>query len=271
MSENRRAPTNHGEDLARVTMTLEETVAAMPGAGRANLAFELIEIALPAWVQHTGQHPEDLEAVSALIDDAHRAPTGARIIVSGILSEIVSALRTAVKSGQDLKSNRLLKSYLATVMQPLTNPAWEDKLTPPLRLIFTSVFNLLTALIYRRATESGESHIYVSINQSCDAILQLELRSLEKLQAIIQKHAQSGDDGAADPLVQEDNLAIEGGGDFYSGFLNSFKREYCRCPVCGSTRIQKTPVGIEFTGMYCESCGNNDPCLDVYQLDEWYV
>ncbi len=252
-------------------MTLEETVASLPGAGQANLAFDLLEIALPAWSEHAQEHPEDLQAVSALMDDAHRAPTGARIIAAGILSEIVSALRSAVTSGQDLKSNRLLRSYLATVMQPLTNPAWEDKLTPPLRLIFTSVFNLLTALIYRRAAESGESHIYVSINQSCDAILQLELRSLEELHAIIQKHTQSSNDGAADPLVQEDNPAIEGGNDFYSSFLNSFKREYCRCPVCGSTRIQETPVGIEFTGMFCESCGNNDPCLDVYQLDEWYV
>jgi hypothetical protein len=71
-----------------------------------------------------------------------------------------------------MKSDATLTPMLHTCMQPLQNQNWDSALPRYVRLVFTSVFNILVWILYRRQTPEYETHIYVAINQASDVILQ---------------------------------------------------------------------------------------------------
>ncbi len=234
------------------------------------LAIKLIEIALPAWETHVTEHPADLERVNKLITKEHYVQGGAHEVVKVLPRVAVLELKQTIKEGTNLKGNSILQGQLAKIMEPLTIATWDAIMPSPARLAFTAVFNLLTFLLFRRMTPNNETHVYVAINQACDAILQKQFLSLNELEELLKQyeHVQ------APPLIgnvtdapgQPAASPSRSGGNM---FASSLRKNSAHCPRCGSRAVSEEAVGIEFTRMRCSACGNDDTC-DVWQLDEWY-
>jgi hypothetical protein len=72
---------------------------------------------------------------------------GAHEIVTVLPRVAVLELKQTIAAGASLKANTILQGQLATFMEPLTIPAWDDILPSPARLAFTAVFNLLSFLL----------------------------------------------------------------------------------------------------------------------------
>ncbi len=248
---------------------LDEFCNKLPEATQVALAIRLIEVALPAWETHVTEHPGDLERVNALITKDHYVQGGAHQVVKALPRVALGELKDTIAAKANLKGNAILNSQLASIMEPLTLPAWDEIFPSPVRLAFTAVFNLLTFLLFRRVNEDNETTVYVAINQACDAIMQKKFLSMDELNHLLNEyeHVQApplvGNTQPGDQPQQAPSFSI------HSMFASSFRDLPANCPLCGSRDVSQEPVHIEFTKMKCNACGNEDLC-DDWQLDEWY-
>jgi len=173
-----------------------------------------------------------------------------------------------------------MKGHMATFMEPITNPAWDDVLPLSTRLVFTSVFNVLAFLLMHRYTQANEPHIYVAINQACDAILRENFLSKDELETVLQEykdysHGLEGELLSADDQVKEvdthDGPPPASVDAALERFLRAVQRKNPHCPKCGSHDVRETGGAYEFTSMRCDTCGNEDEMMDCWELDEWYA
>jgi len=74
---------------------------------------------------------------------------------------------------------------LATSMQPLTNAKWDITFTYSTRLVYTSIWNILTWLLLRKITNDNETHIYVAINQAADALMTEKIVTKNEIENIL--------------------------------------------------------------------------------------
>jgi hypothetical protein len=250
---------------------LDEYCNSLPEHAQVAMSMRLIEVVLPIWEKHVAQHPDDLAKVNALITAEHKVRGGLAKIAASLPRSALRELQKTIAAKRDLNGSSSLRRYLATFMEPLTNQAWDDALPLSVQLVFTATWNLLTYLLFRRKTKEDETHVYVAVNQACDAILREKVLSQDDLNRVLQEYK----DYQGNPLVNSAREANEQKGDsgfpsvrqlFPSMYSNEIQAS---CPECGSSDVQEEPVGIEFTRMHCNACGNDDTC-DVWQLDEWY-
>ncbi len=245
---------------------LDEYCNSLPEATQVALAIHLIEFAIPAWETYVAKRPGVLKQVNDLITKDHWVQGVAHHIAEDLPRAAVLEIKRTIAAGNSAKANPVLKDYLATFMEPLTIPAWETIFQSPVRLVFTAVFNLLAFLLLKKVTPANETHVYVAINQACDAILQKHLLSLEELERLLKEYEHV----EAQPLVEGEMK--DGGGlamSLENMFASSLGKRPPHCPVCGALNVSTEPVHIEFTRMHCNACGNDDIC-DEWQLDEWY-
>ena len=158
---------------------LEDFCSTLTDEAQLKIALRLCGAALPVWLDSFASNAAQSEQLNALYAGGKQVG-GAEARIDAdfprrALDEIERCYRVATERGsgpvEALKTSQRLAPLLATAMRPLTNPAWDAALPHPVRLVFTSVWNILTWLLFRRKAYSGETHIYVAINQAADAIL----------------------------------------------------------------------------------------------------
>nr|MDO8109917.1 hypothetical protein [Candidatus Sigynarchaeota archaeon] len=260
---------------------LEEYCNSLPENALVAICIRLIEIAMPVWDQHVNHFPDQVVKVNALIGSDNCVQNGAHKINPELPKQAIGQLKRAIAVRTDFHESLVLKRYLATFVEPLTNPGWDDVLPLSVRLVYTAVYNLFTFLVFTRFSPSNESHINVAINQACDAIMREKLLSKEDLDRVLHEYesydstemerAQVPDtspgqaaEATSDPLEEPEPSMV------HRMFASSFKKPSdARCPKCGSAKVHSAPVGIEFTQMHCDFCGYDD-IADVWELDEWY-
>ncbi len=250
---------------------LDEYCNSLPEHAQIAMSMRLIEIALPLWEEYVKKHPDELANVNALITQGHRVHGGLAKIAESLPRSALHELQTMIAEKKDLNRSSSLKRYLATFMEPLTNPGWDDVLPLSVRLVFTAVWNLLTYVLYTQKNQEGETHIYIAVNQACDAILREKLLSQNDLESVIQEYK---DYRGIAPVNSARETISQGDSQPFSSVRQMFPSMYsgeadAACPDCGSSDVQQEPVHIEFTRMHCNACGNDELC-DVWQLDSWY-
>lgn len=166
-------------------MMLDEYCNKLNDSALNSLAIRLCRITLPFWTSYLKMHSDAIDIINGLITKDQRVQNGEEKISSDFLERVLNDLKSEIQSSQNLHESKILKDHLATIMQPLTNPAWDNTLDVSRRLIYTSIFNILTFLCLHRNNNEGETHIYVSINQSCDVILRESILSKEELESIL--------------------------------------------------------------------------------------
>jgi hypothetical protein len=161
------------------------------------IAITFGKLALPVWEDYFTKNPSAIDQVNALISEANRVNGGLEKIDSGFPKRAIEKIERSLAAAKDksvdrpvavMKSDATLSPLLATCMQPLQNPQWDNTLTQSVRLVFTLVFNILVWILYRRKTEFNETHIYVSINQGADVLLREDIRSQRNINTILNEY-----------------------------------------------------------------------------------
>ena len=160
------------------------------------ISLTLGNLALPVWEDYFRKNPSAIDHVNALIVDANRVDGGLEKIdiefPKRAFEKIERSLAAAKERSPDkpipvMKSDATLSPLLATCMQPLRNKQWDNTLDQSTRLVFTSVFNMLVWILYRRNTDHHETHINVAINQITDVLLREKIKSEQEINTILNK------------------------------------------------------------------------------------
>jgi len=259
---------------------LDDYCNSLPDRAQVALSLRLIRTALPAWESYMAAHPDQVDAVNALIREEHFVKGGAHRIDPGLPRQALLDIEQKLAARVALINSPTMKGHMATIMEPLTNPAWDDVLPLSVRLVYTSVFNVLAFLLMHRFANEDESHIYVAINQACDAILREQFLSKDELENVLQEYKDyaPGSEGellSADDQVKEDEtheeLPLASVDAALQRFLRAVQRKNPHCPKCSSPDVRETGGFIEFTSMRCDACGYEDTMIDCWELDEWYA
>ena len=171
---------------------LDEFLAKLADEAQLKIAIRLIRLALPVWHNHMTKTPGDLDKVNALITDKHQIAgalsrididTPARYLTK-IEERLAAAEVLSAKPVPVMKGDILLNPLFATMMQPITNANWDETLPYSVRLVYTSVWNILTWVLFHRVNDSNETHICVAINQAAAALVTEKKRSFDDINAI---------------------------------------------------------------------------------------
>jgi hypothetical protein len=204
---------------------LDAYCATLSDEAQLKVALRLGNAALPLWETYHENNPIAIVKVNELIGAANRIAGASESIdvrfLRRILEKIQRCLDTAKETRQwplpQMKSDPSLSPLMATIMQPLTNPEWENLLPHSVRLVYTMVFNLLTWIHKRRRNPDNETHIYVAINQSADALMHESVMTVEDINKILDEYKSEQRDpgeeaawesafavGRSEPMDQDD-------------------------------------------------------------------
>jgi hypothetical protein len=159
---------------------LETFCGNLADEAQLKIAIRLSKLAMPVWENHFKNNPADLKKLNDLITDENRLKRGTDNIDVAFLMRALEKIERSYAAAKEktrgnpiplMKSDATLTPMLHTCMQPLQNKDWDRVLPLHVRLVFTSVFNMLVWILYRRQTPAYETHIYVAINQASDVLL----------------------------------------------------------------------------------------------------
>jgi hypothetical protein len=176
---------------------LDSYCASLSDEAQLKIMLRLAKLAAPVWNNHFASNPDAIDKVNALMDDTNRINGGSNAVdiqfPERALTKIERSFTSAKEKSADkpipmMKSDATLSPLLATCMQPLSNKQWDNTLPQSVRLVFTSVFNVLVWILYRRRTADKETHIYVAINQAADVLLRESLKTVEDLNKILSEY-----------------------------------------------------------------------------------
>lgn len=177
---------------------LDEFLAKLSDEAQLKIALRLIRLALPVWNEHTNKHPDDLEKLNGLIGPDNKiagavghidADLPARYLAK-IESRYAAAKATSERPLPTMKGDVLLSPLFATMMQPITHAKWDETLPYSVRLVYTSVWNVLTWTLFRRVNEGNETHICVAINQAADALMTEKILTVDEINAILSEYSE---------------------------------------------------------------------------------
>ena len=189
---------------------LDEFLQGLSDEAQLKIALRLLHLALPVWNTHLEKQPADLKKINALIEAEGSETKNIRLIDAELpgryLRKIEESFERAQATGNApvplMKSDVLLAPLFRKIMQPLTSTQWDDILPYSVRLVYTSVWNVLTWLLYRRLSYSGETHICVAVNQAADALMTEKLQSVDEINQLLNEysgfHRSPGEDAAWD-------------------------------------------------------------------------
>jgi hypothetical protein len=188
---------------------LDEYCNTLSDAAQLKIALRFAALSLPVWNNYFSGQPDAIEKVNALIESGSKVQGGTKRIEINFPARIVERIEKnyeqTVKEGLPvaaLKNNPQLRSMFATCMQPLTNPDWDNILPHTVRLVFTSIWNMLTWIVFKRKSDTGETHIYISINQSIDALVSEKILTFAQADAILQEYKDETKSGDEDAIWQ---------------------------------------------------------------------
>lgn len=176
---------------------LDTFCASLSDDAQLRIVVRLGKLALPIWENYFKQNPTAIDQVNALITDDNRIEGGLKVIdvefPKRCLEKIERSYQSAKEKSADrplpvMKGDPTLSPMLATCMQPLTSKQWDKVLDESVRLVFTSIFNMLIWIQFKRNTPYHETHIYVAINQAADALLREKMMEQQPLNDLLAEY-----------------------------------------------------------------------------------
>ena len=162
-------------------MGLQERIENLPEEKQIELSIKLLEIGLPIWTEFAQNNK--LEYTDTVVGMHHR-------IDENIVDKAISFAKVQFENKEGvLKSflrHRATKFIEQEFWEPITalqDLDWE--IPEPPKLVFYSAYNLIEKLAGKENSVLGELIIYVSINQSIDAIQRKGIISNEEVREIV--------------------------------------------------------------------------------------
>lgn len=160
------------------------------------LAIHLNRLALPVWNNYFMGRTDRLKEINSLLKNEFRLPNGQARIEADFVGTMIGAIENAYKKHnreisflKQMRNDPVLMKMLATSMQFLINPQWEQVVPREVRLVFTSAWNSLIWIVHRQRNSDKETHIYVAINQAADALLSCNIKTVDEINEILGEYA----------------------------------------------------------------------------------
>jgi hypothetical protein len=163
-------------------MSLREYCNLLPEKRKKELAIKLIKTALPVWEKFCEKGK--LTYRDSTVWMKHN-------VDKNLLQDAIKEAENIPENFDELKTNGFggrIKNLYDDFTDPITAIHDEDwKLPESAEKIFFSVYNLLTAIIFKDENDTGESNYYISINQAIDVIDSEKLLSEEEIKLILEE------------------------------------------------------------------------------------
>lgn len=157
-------------------MSLKEYLSTIEENRQYELAVSLLKTGLPIWTEYTNKFKK-LDYVDTVVGMYHKVEKDIIERTIKIANDEISGL----KSG---KLNQLKHEYLEPVVA-LQDLDWE--LPESVLLIFYSAKNLIESMSGDKKAWNDETTLYISINQSIDAITRENLMKVEEVKKLLQE------------------------------------------------------------------------------------
>ncbi len=186
---------------------LDEYCNSLSDEAQLKIALRLGKLALPVWDKFFMENPSEIKKLNRLIEAAVHVQGGKSQIDINFpgrsLEKIKRSYENAKKKGglplPGMKSDGTLSTVLATSMQPLTNPEWDETFPYSVRLVFTLVWNIVTWILMRRRTDADETHIYIAINQAADVLMSENILTAPQINEILEEYKNETRNADEDP------------------------------------------------------------------------
>ena len=161
-------------------MALDKYVESLPKLKQYKLAIMFTKLALPIWNKYA--EVNYLTYRDSVVGMVHN-------VDKHLLENAINAIDQFIHL--NLFKRFSYKRYkLLNISNQFTDPVvalqdldWE--LPNDVELVFYSTYNLMKAAIGQDSSAFGESTIYISINQSIDALTETKMFSIEQIQKIL--------------------------------------------------------------------------------------
>lgn len=165
-------------------MTLKEIVATLPELVQVELAIHFLEIGLPIWDNFVQKPTTDLTYYSFMV--------GMKTVDSEIIKTSIELAKQWINpqsSDRQEQLNFTLEKLIANFNDHLLGMRdWELEMDRHPQLVFYAASNLLNYIHGEKITIHKESSVYVAISQTIDAILRVNLRSQNEIDAILKTY-----------------------------------------------------------------------------------
>lgn len=162
-------------------MTLEEIVGSLPEQAKVELAIHFLEIGLPIWEKFAKESAANLTYYAFLLGMETVDPKFVAYSIQ-LAKQWISPLSFAAQENLKAKLEKLIERF-AMHLSGIRD--WELEIAPHPQLIFYAASNLLYYIDGETMSSSKESMVYISINQSMDAIVKEKLLTWEEVNAIL--------------------------------------------------------------------------------------
>jgi hypothetical protein len=161
-------------------MTLQRFVNSLRRQEQFTIAIKLARLALPIWDDYATQ--DELDYMDSVVGMSHT-------VDKKILVRTVDAVEKYVQS-EDFKNGNHIKNRFSELLNEFLDPmvALQDldwELPNEVKLTFYAIHNLLDAATGYDQTPFGEATIFVSINQSIDALTSSKRMAAEDVHSAI--------------------------------------------------------------------------------------
>lgn len=230
---------------------LDEYCKKLTDEAQLKIAIRLCKKALPIWGAYMSKDEKGMETVNSLITEGTRVQGGLErmdnLFLERALNKIEKSYLLAKEKSEFplplMKLNVLLNPLLATSSQVLTNDKWDSILTRSVRLTYTSVWNILVWILYRRKNDANETHIYISINQSADALMLENVMTVEQINAVLLEYETELRKEGEDKAWQDSFMPSRAGSEPESAFNEAMKKIIAPQPATNTpNEIQVTEV-----------------------------
>lgn len=161
-------------------MSLDKFMGSLPKARRFDLAIRLSKLALPLWDEYAAAN--ELNYSDTVVGMFHEVDP---LLLKRTIDTVDEHYHSENPNNpaEFIRKLAILQKEFEDPIVALQDDDWQ--LPDPVRKTFYAVHNLAEALAGNEKTVFGESTIYVSVNQSADALLSSKTKTADEINKIL--------------------------------------------------------------------------------------
>lgn len=160
-------------------MSLQDFLSTIPEKNQYELSVKFLTIGQPIWKNYANSN-KNLEYTDTVVGMHHK-------VSKDIIQRTIDLASKEINSPES-KTKQITELYqeFRDPIVSLQDMDWE--IPESVLLIFYSAYNLIESLKGKKETYNGETMIYISINQSVDAITRENIKTFDEINIILKEN-----------------------------------------------------------------------------------
>ena len=160
-------------------MSLQDFYSLLPEKKQYELSIKLLQISIPIWNDFSNKKT-NLEYVDTVVGMEHKV---AKDIIQRTLD--VALKEISKPKSKTIEITNLKNEYRDPIV---SLQDWDWEIPESVQLIFYSANNLIESLSGKKETFNGETMIYISANQSIDAITREKIKTFSEINSFLKEN-----------------------------------------------------------------------------------